>query len=375
MSAPDVALFLVSGHDGPPDGQISDEYLSRLDDAGPYLHALAKGSTRTAQSFFYADHDENVEAGGTALFAGPGYPRLLADLTWAAQRWPASTRIVVVAHSHGGVWAHAALRDLNATLGVGRVLLIDLDTNAFGFTGTHGSSTGVGPVGSDTPGDPWITNLVPSCVAEGFEVQSPSTLYDNVLNVRTDGTTTGLSSLPPTDDHTGVHTPGTPSMDAVRDWLLARLEGGSGGSGPGGVEVLTAAGWSLLDSDRGPTSSYGPSTAFGGSYALTVTGAPDDLDLVQATLVDLHPGDRLTLTLAHGYLGDFSATYFRLGGDIHGGGVTFYENSTLRTGEPVNQTYQVVWDVDREIPAGTPMLWLSSVWPGSATYWFVSATK
>lgn len=150
---------------------------------------------------------------------------------------------------------------------------------------------------------------------------------------------------------------------------------------PNRVEVLTANGWHLLGSDREATSTYGTSSDFGGSYKITISGSPDVLDLYQDTTQALYPGDQLKIRLAHSNIGSsgfghgFSHTEIRFGTSAFEPGFVIYNNENSRGEEPVNGTYEVSWTVDRYVPAGTRILWLSLVWPGTASYWFVDATK
>ncbi len=133
------------------------------------------------------------------------------------------------------------------------------------------------------------------------------------------------------------------------------------------VEVLPPTGWSLLQDEYGQ-SSYGVSSAFGGSYFMTISGAPDAASFTQELGTDVHVGDVVTFRFAHTDLGNFS------GQRVYFGDRQIHYNADTRSSEPTGTAYEVQWIADDEYPAATVVTWYASIWPGTATYWFLGAT-
>lgn len=142
--------------------------------------------------------------------------------------------------------------------------------------------------------------------------------------------------------------------------------------------LISLGDWALDISDRDAVSQYGLSSDFGGSYKVTVSGAPDNLDLAAPLLTSISTGDIVTLTLAHSALpAGYNAFYF---GDNAGslalpGPVEILYNSTGVSGsEPIYIPYEVTWVSTGNYAAGTDLRWVSTVWPGTHDFYFISAT-
>jgi hypothetical protein len=141
---------------------------------------------------------------------------------------------------------------------------------------------------------------------------------------------------------------------------------------------LASPGDFVLDGvDRNAVSAYGPSSDFGGSFKVTVSGGPDNLDLRAPILAPISIGDTVTLTLAHSNLVAFGyhAFYFGpLNGDAEDLEVLYTNNNSLRATEPNNTPYEVTWIATSNYAAGTDIRWVSTVYPGTADLYFISAT-
>jgi hypothetical protein len=233
--APDVALLLVSGHDfsgGDP------AYLRH--DAGPEIAAALDGAgLDVAVSHFVDDTVASPPFGG--------YVDLVAMLEAIRDQWADDgTLVVVVAHSHGGVWAHGAIRAV-PTLPIDA--LVDLDCSSFGWdvSGHAGDSVFLGlepadayDVGVDVtnpayPGVPSqpggvydLEDVVFDHVAFELEVRSADSptggeRFDEKWNCRVSGTTTGLTGYYSGSSHAEVHQSGGTTLGVVTDWLLGVL--------------------------------------------------------------------------------------------------------------------------------------------------------
>jgi len=316
--------------------------------------------------------------------------RRLAELIASGASSNPNFRTTIIAHSMGGLVARYAIEsasdvgEITASKPIGSHVdaLITLSTPHLGsdrgrvatfvgkrlapwiITGALWASPGVQDCLSGLP-DP---SVLPSPNPKYFLVGSDADKlvgWDSALGV--EGVPASRMMRLADQGHLEVHDNARNNQvaDQIRQWLSLN-------------EVLSATGWSLLDSDRGPTSTWGPSTDFGDSYKVTVSGAPDDIDLAQNTLVSLSPGDKLRIRLAHTDIAHYSHTTIRVGGDIYGnGGIVIYHDNdnAVRASEPVGQPYEVVWNVDRHVPAGTRIIWQASAWPGTASYWFLGATE
>lgn len=160
--APDFVVVGVSGHCfgfSCPSEDYSPEYL----EAGGSLEAIATAIAADGGSVTF-------EAYGDSFWSYPaedgwtpgvrGFLELVEDLNWIYDNWMAGfenpTIPIVVAHSHGTVWAHTALHLLDY---VPVLLLVDLDGESLGWESDTWTL--------DTIGDDW------AFVAEDF-------YYENV---------------------------------------------------------------------------------------------------------------------------------------------------------------------------------------------------
>lgn len=247
-AAPDLVLFFVSGHsDLHP---LTDPlpaaypYLAREGTAGPNITSFLASQGYKVRAQHYVDHLYDANGYG-------GYLSLLHDLSSTERAWGRfGTRLIVVAHSHGGVWAHAAIEgspDIEITC------LVDLDTSSFGWGDAHPGVPFADPrnryaepqaaaVG-DYPGTPLdispyadLEDVVSQNVLYELEVRSGAPAlgiaewFDERWNTRHGGDTDGLSRyLSPIPSHSGVAQPGA-ALEYVKHWLLERLGGPNGAS-------------------------------------------------------------------------------------------------------------------------------------------------
>lgn len=236
--APDLALVFCSGHDllG-----VDPTYLDVS--AGPAVEAAVAGAGYSFESFHFAD-----EIGGSAGYAG-----LVALLEAIRDEWidgrAVPARVVVVAHSHGCVRTHAALR---AVPDCPVRLLVDLDGSSNGWALVHGpaeaAAMGGGPVDAydlgvdlecaafpaiaDEDGTLYdLEDVVPGSALEALEVRSGEIAlnpfqpepYDERWNARTDGTQVGLTCHYSATSHAEVHAAAGATMALVAAWILDRL--------------------------------------------------------------------------------------------------------------------------------------------------------
>jgi hypothetical protein len=98
---PAVALFVVSGHNDAFDGNPSTSYLQL--EARPEIVTALQSYGLTTWVGYYVDDAFSVGGYG-------GFLSLVQTMQWVRDHWSRfGTRVVVVAHSHGGVWANAAI--------------------------------------------------------------------------------------------------------------------------------------------------------------------------------------------------------------------------------------------------------------------------
>jgi len=235
---PQVALLVVSGHAF----GVAPTYLDAS--AGPFIAQALTTAGQTVETTYYED--------GPGSAGALGYADLLARLRFIRDTWingrTNPTKIVLMAHSHGGPWSHGATRDVPD---VPVRLQIDLDTSSNGFGLVHAANV-VNLLGG-SPEEAYNVQLTVTCptsghgsqagfsygledvvfpnVAKHFEVRSgeivPNPLafeeYDERWNARLNATTTDLTCYYAGTSHGEVHTPLGSTMPIVRDWVLANL--------------------------------------------------------------------------------------------------------------------------------------------------------
>jgi hypothetical protein len=231
---PDVVLLVVSGHSFGAD----PAYLRF--DAGPELEAGLAGAGYDVRTLYYVDGASTQDGFG-------GFSGLVADMEFLRDEWvPEGTRVVVVAHSHGGVWAHAAIREVP---GLPVRALVDLDTSSFGWAlvGHDGEDGPIGgdpsdvyalgaladpPAYPDVPSEQTTTydleDVVFDNVEDALEVRTGDApfdeeWYDEKWNLRTTGAADGLWVHFSDDTHAEAHAAGGATMALVGDWVEARL--------------------------------------------------------------------------------------------------------------------------------------------------------
>jgi hypothetical protein len=239
---PEIVLLLVSGHS--PTGGPSVSYL---DDAlGPRVVADLTTAGYWTEARYYVDAPTATDAGG--------YGELVADMRWIRDNWVGGqsrpTRVVVIAHSHGGAWATAAIRAV-PDLPIRLQVALDHSSYAWDFAGHGGHDDVMGgdprneytilAVG-DCPDDDdlWsdttyvydLEDVVFPNVAEAFEVRAGQAVlpfdpepFDEQWNARLDTTFTGLYCYYSATDHGEVRRTDGTTYPVVIGWILERLGG------------------------------------------------------------------------------------------------------------------------------------------------------
>ncbi|MDJ0521689.1 MAG: hypothetical protein QNJ90_06390 [Planctomycetota bacterium] len=245
-SAPDIVLLSVSGRCGvgilcssPED---NEPYLGYAGGAAEAVEEAFRqaGYTTDAADFIASLYSYDDDADGAA--DRRGFLELLAELDWIQENWIADfenpTRIVIVAHSHGCVWAHIAA---GVRPDVPIAYLISLDGNCLLWEFDYPPDI---TAYFSANGNPWSWDIRDPCdrwdipglsgaadtedvawpnVDVNLEVRSndPFGIEDVQLNYRPDGTRTRIDSFASvSDDHSGVHDPTGESMA----WVLQRLQ-------------------------------------------------------------------------------------------------------------------------------------------------------
>ena len=239
---PQIALLISNGH-----SPILPNYLATA--TGPQLNGALVGAGYSVETSYFTDD----LGGGTP----GGYAELVAKLKQIRDQWILGrsnpTRVVVVAHSHGCVRAHAAIR---AVPDCPIRLLADLDGSSAGWTllAHPGDNAAIGgapegtyniaativcaayPAVPSAPPPFDLEDVVFLNVQECYEVRSGDVLpnpanpfqlieYDERWNARPDGSTTGLTCYFSGTPHLEVASPG-PTLTLVQAWILARLAAG-----------------------------------------------------------------------------------------------------------------------------------------------------
>lgn len=236
---PQIALLMANGHSF----GAAANYLAAL--TGPQLEGALLGAGYTVETSYFTDDHGGGSPGG--------YAELVAKLQQVRDEWingrSGPTRIVIVAHSHGCVRAHAAIR---AVPDCPVRLLVDLDGSSAGWSLTHAADNaamGGAPEGAyainatiTCPAFPAVTSAPPpfdledvvfDSVQEAYEVRSGDVLpnpanpfqfieYDERWNARPDGSVTGLTCHFSGTPHAEVAAPGV-TLTLVEAWILTRL--------------------------------------------------------------------------------------------------------------------------------------------------------
>lgn len=252
---PHAIVIGVSGHPLSVSSNPNTEYLLNRGTLGAMVEVLSEGNTRLVYAWDHADAFYSMDSQGNFLtpfdsadFVSFGFLHLLSDLQFIRDEWvdgvEQPTRVIVIGHSHGVVWAHIAamlVPDLPIEL------MIDID-------GTVESWDGFGPTGLSVDGfdqvivdysnavnagwpfevwlarDAWeipgqteladIEDVVPANVATNLEIRTDGLLlYDADPNVRIDGTIEGIEVFL---SHEGHDESANPSSDAMT-WVLNYL--------------------------------------------------------------------------------------------------------------------------------------------------------
>ncbi len=258
--APDVLILSVSGHNlwfglSPEctgTGYNCEYLLQRgtLDAIGQVFLNRGYGVEGWTHVDELYDQYEDIDGDGQEEIVDFGFLALLDEIDWVVENWIADfdnpTRVIVVAHSHGGVWAHSALM-LRPSLPVD--VLIDLDSNALcweedfacALNGDNWQSAINDYVDYYAPdwwfdvgdaGDSWlvpgldalqdIEDVVPDSVLLNLEVHGSTLLaYDNQFNYRRDGSLTGLWANYFDESHRDITLPGSDAMQWVAESINA----------------------------------------------------------------------------------------------------------------------------------------------------------
>lgn len=255
--APDVVIFAVSGHCSPTScvAGYNPEYLVSERATHRPLTDLFAAQGISVQVGAYSDTFYNLADPATGEVVDYGFRQLLADLEAVRDDWIADfdnpTRVIVLAHSHGTVWAHTALLLLEWWGDPIPVdILIDLDGTSVGWeddlvTGFVGDTwalviraydaeTGmVWPFDIANPGNGWTVpgvsgdqgteDIVPDSVIANLEVFNDdfgpidTLLRDGDPNHRRDGSQRDIFRVSSVQGHTDLTYPGTDAMNWVAE--------------------------------------------------------------------------------------------------------------------------------------------------------------
>lgn len=242
---PDVVLVSVSGHSitGLFTGEASSKnYLRFGGDAVPAIRAKLESWGVQVKEFGFIDSFYDWDDGSDGDIDRFGFLSLIQRLEWIAKYWVAQAKhpakVIVVAHSHGAVWAHLAAMVV-PQLKIDYLISLDGVCHAWPFyhrydvvkyVNKYGNVFGV-PVWD--PCDQWevpgftklrdAEDIVPNNVVTNLEVratQMDGVPNDDNSNLRLDGGKTGIKTFSDNDiNHSEAHEPGSAAMD----WVLAQL--------------------------------------------------------------------------------------------------------------------------------------------------------
>lgn len=257
--APDWLVITVSGHCIPPGCELpgtNHEYIADLGTAARFVDALEAWGEEV-QLWSYTDELYNRDLATQKLLPGEGDPifygflQLHEDLLFVRDAWVGEfddpTKILVIAHSHGVVWAHTALHVVDD---LPIEVMIDLDGKSlawesenlllsFGddwsaeiaaYNEQHGVSwpfdIGDAEAGWDIPGQGSmdVEDVIPDSVVHNLEIQATSGIVmpfpDTDDNRRLDGTRVGITTfVSEIEDHVEIDNPDAQAID----WALAQF--------------------------------------------------------------------------------------------------------------------------------------------------------
>jgi hypothetical protein len=212
-----VELFLVSGSTISGSGSAPADGCYLRTDTGAYLDRVLREARFEVVEHDYADSEAD-------------YLRLVRDLRSAGSRQPdPHLRLVLVGHSHGGVWTHAAVQSLPM---VEIAALVDLDATSYGwaFRGTPeiGDPRNAFTVGG-TKCD--LEDVVFRNVRANLEVRSGEfalksmsrELYDEQSNVSVGPEMVPITTWNVATSHNEVHRADGTTLPRVAAWLGATL--------------------------------------------------------------------------------------------------------------------------------------------------------
>lgn len=245
--SPDVLLVTVSGHCTDCASEYNGEYLRSWGTPQNLQRAL-ENEGYSVDTWTYVDELYSWVRGDEVL--AYGFLALVSDLDWVERTWIADfdnpTRVVLIGHSHGVVWAHSAAM---AADHVPIDVLVDLDGVCLNWEDDDWA-LGLGDEWDEVideherrngyvtwfdlsnPCDSWdlgtgaamnIDDVVPWNVRTNLEVRSSDwLLYDSQDNLRYDGSSDTLSY---TSDlsHMKILEPASPPMAWVRHHLVRSL--------------------------------------------------------------------------------------------------------------------------------------------------------
>ncbi len=243
--APDVVILSVSGRCNqllcnPPEDNWA--YLGQPDDASRAVEDAFFDAGHTTERADFISSMYSYDDDGDGDADRLGFVHFVATLEAVHDQWIKGfdnpTRIVIVAHSHGCVWAHIAT---SVVQHVPISYLISLDANCLGWPSAYSPDITDYFIAN---GNPWSWDFRAPCdhwqipgldsaadtedvvwpgVAVNLEVRSNDGLLisDWQINHRGDGSRFGVFTFDSVNDNHGEsHEPGRESMT----WVLDRLQ-------------------------------------------------------------------------------------------------------------------------------------------------------
>ncbi len=242
LGSPDVMLLMVAGHCIDCASNYNGDYFASWGTPRA-IEEVLEAEGLEVRTWNYVDELYSWASGDQVV--AYGYLSLVADLEWVERHWIADfdnpTRIVLVGHSHGVVWAHSAVMATQIPIEV----LVDLDgiclnwedddwALGFGddwaqivdaYERDHGALAWFDLA---NPCDSWnlgtgealnIDDVVPWNVRTNLEVRSSDwLLYDSQDNLRYDGSSDTLTF----QSQEGHIRTVDPSSDSIR-WVAREL--------------------------------------------------------------------------------------------------------------------------------------------------------